>query len=330
MRRLTVLLVLLLAIVVTGTTWFAVFEHFDLVDAFYQVILTLSTVGFEEVHPLDPSGRIFTIFLILGGIGVMATAATQVVELVVVGELQERLGLVRSGRKVRRMADHYIVCGFGRVGEEIARELRNRHAEVVVVEMQPDRLALARELGCGTVQGDATEEPQLVEAGVQRARVLIAAADSDVGNTYIALTARSLNPRIFIVARAGSDAAEARLRTAGADRVISPYRISGRRMALAAVQPMILDFVDFLATQRDGNAGVLAEIVVDETLAGRTIADAFADDAIRVLGLARSGDPIVVGPGGSVRLQSGDQLMIYGTQAAIEALSARSAANGPA
>jgi voltage-gated potassium channel len=324
MRRLFVLLTLLGVVIAVGTAWYATFEHFSVVDALYQVIITLSTVGYGEVHPLDTSGRVFTIFLILGGIGIMASVATQLVEMVVVGELRERLGLVRSSRKVRRMADHFIVCGFGRVGEEIVRELRTRHAEVVVVELQPDRISRARELGCGTVQGDATEEPYLVEAGVQRARVLIAAADSDVGNTYIALTARTLNPNIFIVARAGSDAAEARLHSAGANRVVSPYRISGRRMALTAIQPMILDFVDYLAAHRDEGGDLLAEVVVREEtdgLAGRTIAEAFRDDAIRILGLERADGQFLVGPGGAIRLAAGDRLMIYGQQTAIESLS---------
>ena len=219
------------------------------------------------------------------------------------------------------MEQHVIVCGFGRVGREIAVDLHDHGVGLVVVDQSPDALVEAEEHGFTVVQGDATEELALRAAGVERARGLVAAADSDVENTYIALTGRALNPELFIVARAGSSAAEQRMKSAGANRVVSPYQIAGRRMALAIVQPLVLDFVDVLATRGTADDKILAEIVIDETsgFAGKTISEVFGSiDGMRLLGLENTEGGMVVGPPGATNLKLGDRLMVYGEQSALE------------
>ncbi len=321
MRQLTLPLALLTAVFGVGIGWYALVEDFTLLEAVYQAVTTLSTVGFDEVQPLDTTGRVFTIVFILVGIGLMFYTATALVETVVAGEVREMLGRRRSGRKVQRMEQHVIVCGFGRVGREIAVDLHDHGVGLVVVDQSHDALVEAEEHGFAVVQGDATEELALRAAGVERARGLVAAADSDVENTYIALTGRALNPDLFIVARAGSAAAEQRMKSAGANRVVSPYQIAGRRMALAIVQPLVLDFVDVLATRGTADDKILAEIVIDETsgFAGRTISDVFgAVDGMRLLGLENTEGGMVVGPPGSTDLKLGDRLMVYGEQSALE------------
>ena len=240
MRRLAILLALLAGAILLGTTWYALVEGFGLLNALYQAVTTITTVGFQEVQPLDTSGRLFTIVYILGGVGLLFYTATAVVETVVVGELAKELGLRRSSRKARNMERHFVICGYGRVVRDLAPELAVRDEAFVIIDRDEHTLATAEHPRSVVVRGDATEEATPRAAGIERARALIAAADSDVENTYMVLTARVLNPGLFIVARAGSEAAERRLESAGAYRVVSPYRIGGRRMALAAVQPMLM------------------------------------------------------------------------------------------
>ena len=327
MRRLAILLGLLAGVILIGTAWYDLVEGFGLVDALYQAVTTITTVGFQEVHPLDTSGRLFTIVYILGGVGLLFYTATAVVETVVVGELAKELGLRRSNRKVRSMERHFVICGYGRVGREIAHELSIRDEAFVIIDRNERTLATAEHPKSVVVRGDATEEATLRAAGIERARALIAAADSDVENTYIVLTARALNPDLFIVGRAGSEPAERRLESAGANRVVSPYRIGGRRMALAAVQPMLMDVMDTLMESTTTDQGrVLAEIVVEDeaaALAGRTILDVFPPDSgLQVLGIERGPRGIEIGPRGNTIIAVGDRIMVYGESEALEHLSA--------
>ena len=330
MRRVLWLAAALAGVVLIGSGWYTFVEGFGPLNGVFQAVTTLSTVGFEEVEPLDTSGKVFTIVFIIGGIGLTFYTATTMIEQVVVVGLAERLRH-DPRRGVRRMRDHVIVCGFGRVGEAITRELRVRDTDVVVVEQTSARLDSARELGCAAIEGDATTDGALLAAGIERARVLVAASDSDVGNTYIVLSARSLNPAVMIIARAGTEAAEARMRTAGANRVISPYRLAGRRMALTAVQPLLLDFVDRLSTQGGPTGGIIAEVLVAEgsPLAGRTLADAFGDDTVHVLGIERADGAFIV-PRGSTTLEAGDRLMLFGPQEEVERVSSAAGASDAA
>jgi len=318
---------LLAVVFAIGIAWYELVEGFTFLEALYQAVTTLSTVGFSEVQPLDTSGRIFTIAYILGGIGLMFYVGGALVEMVVAGEVREMLGRRRSGRRVQRMEQHVILCGFGRVGQEIAAEFERRGVEFLVVDRDQSAIDDASGRGFAVVHGDATEEAVLREAHVERAHSLVAAADSDVGNTYIVLMARSLNEDLYIVGRAGSPSAEQRMVSAGGDRIISPYRIAGRRIAWSVVQPFILDFVDVLASRRSEDDHVLAQIIVDESsgLHGRTIASAFQDlDGLSLLGVERPEGELVIGPSGTQELQKGDRLMVYGDQRALEQLSGAS------
>lgn len=322
-RRLVIPVALLVALFALGFGWYTGVERFTPLDAFYQVAITLTTVGFREVQPLGTSGKVFTALFVLGGVGVMFYAATSVLEAVVVGGMADALGERRMSRRVAKVQDHAVVCGFGRVGREVATVLRQRGEPVVIVDIDDERLNGARVLGCDVVLGDATEEQTLLQAGVARARVLIAAADSDANNTFITMTAKALNPRVTVIARAANEAAQSRLRTAGADRVILPYLLAGRRMAVAALQPMIAEFIDVLADMTPG-APILAEIVVADGaagLAGLPLSGLFARaSSLRVLALQRGSGELMVGPDGDTRLQERDRLMLYGTQAEIEAV----------
>ncbi len=321
----------LVAIVVTGTLWYAWVEDFGALDGLYMAVITLTTVGYDEVQPLDDSGRVFTIVYLLTGIGVMFYVAGSIVEELVVGGVAEALGTRRWTRRAERMRDHVVICGQGRVGREVLRLLRARGEQVLAIDEREDRLEVARSLGAVPLLGDATDQEVLARAHVERARALVAAADSDAVNTFIVLTARAMNPDMVIIARAASEGADQRLEAAGADRVISPAQIAGRRMAVATVQPLLLDFIDTLAAteERSGVTRMLAEREVSdgaEGLAGKTVAEAFQDSEARLVASVHADGDLTMAPGGPTVLRAGDRLMLYGSEQVIEDLAASGAA----
>ena len=234
LARGTIALGLLVGVGVAG---YMVIEGWSLLDAAYMTILTFTTVGYEEVHPLSSGGRIFTIFLMIVGVGVMLYILTSVVNAAVAHEI---VGLLVRRRIFRRrmakLKGHYIVCGYGRVGAAIASTLRERSMALVVMDKSTEALAEAEEEGLLCVQGDATRDSDLLSVRVADAAGLIAATGVDSENVYISLTARGLNPKLHIVARASYAEAEEKLSRAGADRIISPYAIGGRQMALSAME----------------------------------------------------------------------------------------------
>lgn len=305
-----------------GTVGFMLIERWSFFDALYMTVTTVTTVGFQEVRPLDTEGRIFTIFLVLFGVGTAFYLLTTLVALVIEGDLGVALGLTRMKSRIDQLRDHYILCGFGRVGEEIAREFHERGMPFVVVENNPDTIQGAIDSGYLLIEGDAASDEVLLQAGVLRAKTLLAASDSDSGNTYITLTAKALNPKIFVVARAGKRESYARAMRAGADRVISPYTLSGRRMALSAIQPNIVDFMDTLAVGRN-NDRILAEIEVteDSRLFGLYIRHVLESSKVTILGVQRANGELIVGPREDVRLEHGDRLMVVGPEPDVAAIS---------
>ncbi len=232
--RLLLPLLALLAIVAQATAWYAWVEGFGVLDGLYMTAITLTTIGYGEVRPLDGSGKVFTIFLSLTGIGVMLYAAGTIAERLVGGAVADAVGARGRHRRAGRMRGHVVVCGQGRIGREIVRLLRERGEAVLALDLSGEALEPARAAGAAILIGDATEQSALERANAAQARALVAALDSDAGNAFVVLTARSLNPRLRIVARAASDAAARRLETAGADLVVSPYRIAAESMALGA------------------------------------------------------------------------------------------------
>ncbi len=321
--RLITGLVVFVALIGVGTAGYVIIEGYSFLDSLYQTVTTVSTVGNREVAPLDAGGRIFTIFLIVFGVGTAFYLLTTFVALVIEGDLGAALGVTRMKTRIEQLNDHYILCGYGRVGEEIARELVERKVSFVVVESNPDTMERAVAAGHLVVEGDAASDDVLEQAGIRRARTLLAASDSDSGNTYITLTAKAMNAAVFVVARAGKRESEARVRRAGADRVISPYALSGRRMALSAIQPNMVDFMETLAVGHSAEQ-MLAEIEVTESsglfgLYVRHLVE--SSKQVKVLGLQRANGDLIVGPGEDARLELGDRLMVVGSEDAVAAVT---------
>ena len=225
-----------LAVVVTvGIAGYMVIEGWSLLDAAYMTILTFTTVGYEEVHPLSSAGRIFTIFLMVTGVGVMLYVLTSVVNLAVAHEVGSLFRRRKLKTRIAKLKSQFIVCGFGRVGRVVASTLQGESVPVIVVDNEAEALAEAEELGLLSLQGDATRDANLMSVQIDKAVGLIAATGDDGENVYITLTARGLNPGLHVVARASKPEAEEKLRRAGANSVGSPYSIGGRAMALTAM-----------------------------------------------------------------------------------------------
>ena len=302
-----------------GTVGYALIEGYSVGDAFYQTVITLSTVGFDENEPFSTAGKVFTSFLIIIGVGTVLYTLTLIVQEAVESDVRSQLYLRRERMQIEELEGHAIICGFGRVGQEIAREFQERGLEFVVIDDRLSQVEIARRFGYLVVEGDATEDRTLNLANIHSAKTLLAASDSDAGNTFITLAAKSMSPGCLVVARAGSQHNEEKLRLAGADRVISVYQIGGRRMVLSALQPMAMDFMDTLASGRHGDL-VLAEFEVNEIngLSETTCGEMLRGTTSATLLGVRHGDGhLEVGPPNDRVLQAGDIVMMLAEEEEI-------------
>ena len=315
----------LVVLPLVGTAGYMAIEGWSLLDALYMSVITLTTIGFQEVQPLSDGGRVFTIVLAVSGVGAIFYGMIALFQFLLEGELAQLLGVRRMEGRIAALRDHYILCGFGRVGGEIAREFSGRGVPFVVVESRPEPLARGQAEGHLVLEGDATSDAVLRESGIKRARGLLAAADSDAGNTFIVLTAKALRPDLYVVSRASLPESEPRMLRAGADRTISPYAIAGRRMARSALQPLMVEFIDALASGRHEEQ-ILAEIEISEEsgLSGRTVEDVMQScRGAVVLAVQRASGAIQVGPHSDTPLEVGDRLIVLGDEAELEAIRPR-------
>jgi voltage-gated potassium channel len=313
--------VLVVAAVAYGVTGYMVIEGWSFLDSLYMTVTTLTTVGFREVHPLDQSGRIFTLTVIVVGVGLVLVTIAVTAQWVLEGTWGERSRRRKMQRRIEDLNDHFIVCAYGRVGRAVARELEREGAPFLVVDPKEDLTERMHEDGVAYLVADPSEEPVLRAAGLERARGLVCAVDSDATNVYITLIARSLKPDLFIVARASEPGSDERLRRAGADRVISPYVSSGRHMARVALRPA---FADVVEVEEAGAPSLeLDEVRIDGAsgLAGRTLGAAFPDR--QVLAVRRSGGDLAPTPSRDLALEPGDLVLLLGQDRAGDAPTRR-------
>ncbi|BDE06696.1 potassium transporter TrkA [Vulcanimicrobium alpinum] len=316
--------VLLIGVLAAGTAGYAVLEGWAWFDAFYMTVTTITTVGGGEPAPLRLAGKIWTIVVVAVGFGVLTYTVLALMAYVIEGQLGRAVEQRRMGARVRRMRDHFILCGFGRVGAEIAREFTAEKIEFVVVDINEDSLERAAALGAAVVFGNAADIETLKAAGVERARGLVTAVDSDADNVYVTLSARVLKDDLFIIARANAADAEPKLRLAGANRVVSPYTIGGRRLASLAMRPTAVEFVDTVLSA--GNSQLLLEdlsIAVGSKWVGHPLGTLIgeSDEAV-VLAMKRDGT-MLFRPAAATTLKTGDDLVVAGPPAAIRALEQR-------
>jgi voltage-gated potassium channel len=327
-RRLRAGLIGLLVVLAAGTAGYAAFGY-PLLDAVFQTVITVTTVGFGEVRRFGPGQEAFTILLILGGVGTAAYTFSVLVETLVEGQLAGEFGRRRMERQIRQMRDHVVLCGWGRVGRAIARYLRASDTHVVVVDISPERVAT---VAGPAVCGDATDEDVLRAAGIDRARVLITALNADADNLYVTLTGRSMRPDLFIVARTASESAVTKLLQAGANRVVNPQELGGIRMAALAAQPHVAEFLEVV--MHDGSLEFRLEqieVPARSPLAGQTLrsAQVHARTGALVLALRHPGEAFRTNPPPEAQIRQGDVLVVIGNAGQISALRSLALATGP-
>lgn len=316
---------LTLAVTLGGTAGYVLVEGWSWWDAFYMTVITVTTVGYGEVHPLSTAGQVLTVVVILAGVGTFFFAFTQFTALLAGGHLLDGRERRRYARMLDNLTDHFILCGFGRMGEIIAREFSRQNAPFIIIERNPDRVHAAMDLGYTAVEADASSEDVLRRVHLERARGLVAAVSTDAENVYAVLSARLMKPDLFIVGRAETEDSRAKLKRAGADRVISPYHIGGLQLAQTALRPAVVDFVT-LATSSDNMELNLEQVHLADgsPLIGRNLLEAGLRQkyGVVVVGIRRANGQMDFNPAPEAAMKAGDDLVVLGRTDSLRDLEA--------
>jgi len=322
-RALLKAILLLASIIFVGIFSYMLIEGASFLDSLFMVIITITTIGYGEVFPLGTGGEIFTIFLIIAGVGTVGYTLVSGVEFMVENSLSGLMGRRKMRKEIESMIGHYIMCGYGRVGQYIAGDLKDAGATFVIIERDQSAAEKAEELGFLVIRADATKDETLKEAGIENARGLVTALSSDAENLYITLTSRELCPHLFIVSRCDSEESESKLRRAGADRVISPHSIGGRRMAAMLLKPMVWDYLDLVTRGQyiEFNVENLewriddVEIQPNAYLDGKSIDEAkiYSISGALILAVKKRGVGFNTKPSKDTRLDPGDYIVAIGT-----------------
>jgi voltage-gated potassium channel len=327
-RSLTLPLLVPLILLLIGTVGYRLIEgpEWSWFDALYMTAISITTVGFLEVHELSTSGRAFTIFLCFGGIFTLFFAATEFIRMIVNGELQIALGRQQMERTLSELKGHMIVCGFGRMGQFVCEEFERQKQRYVIVDRNEDTLSEFRSDYGVPLHGDATSDDVLRRAGAERARALVTVAASDADNLYITLSARLLNESLFIVARAEDEGTEPKLRRVGANQVVSPYLIGGRRVAYAVLRPTVTDFLE-LATRTEHLDLQIEEVKIARTsrLSGVTLSTSriHPELGIIVVAIQRGSGEMIYNPPGDAVLEADSTLIVLGRREQLDELELR-------
>ncbi len=290
-------------------------EGWSFDDALYMTIITLATVGYGEVHQVSDAGRIFTIFLIVAGVGYFMYVVGLIVQFLVEDRIRVILGRRKLDKQIAKLKDHYIICGYGRIGRVLTRYLTDRYLDVVVIEKNMDRQAAMDEDGVLYLVGEATDESVLLRSGINAAKGLITAVATDADNVFLTLIAKQLNPDLFLVARAMQNTAKRTLQAAGANKVISPYDIGARRMAHAILRPTVIKFLELAFTDESTDI-VMEEIRVRST--SRLLNVALKDSGIRqklnliILTIKKADDTLIFNPKADTCIEIDDTLVVVG------------------
>ena len=320
-RNLIFAAVMLTLIVSIGTAGYMILEKWNFLDSLYMTVITLTTVGFSEVHPVSEQGRILTMTILLSGLGVVGYLVGTLTQILVEGQLLRIMGRKKLERQIEKLKDHFIICGYGRVGRIICEEIyRSKPTPLVVIDSNSTVTARIEEDGHLYLLGDATEEQCLLRAGIRSAKGLATALDSEADNVYITLTAKGLKPNLFIIARAGRIGSEKKLLQAGANHVVSPHQIGGYRMAQALLRPNVTEFIDF-ATHDPGAGMGMEEIPVRPN--SKLTDVALVDSGIRkeldliIVAIKKVDGTMLFNPASHTTIQIGDTLIALGQRSSL-------------
>jgi len=324
MKKILTGVFILILILIYGTTGYMLIEDMNLTDAVYMTVISITTVGFSEVNPLSTTGKYFTVVLVFGGVGFFLYMVSLITETMIAGGLRTFLGRKHMEKKLNALNNHFIVCGFGRIGKVISKILHENHRPFLIIENNPEEIAAINELGYLVLEGDSTNDDILKKAHIMEAKSLIAVTSSDADNVYIILSAKGLKPEIYILARSsGKKGAETKLLRAGANKVFSPYEIGARRMAQSLVRPTVIDFIDL--TVHDGELGLrLEELQVSEkaTFADKTLMDSGirSEHDLIVVAIKRQKGEMLFNPSPNTQILAGDILVVLGEHLNIQSL----------
>ncbi len=310
-------MVYLVLVFFVGISYYMSFEEWDFASSFYMVVITLSTVGFMEVNQLSAEGRIFTAFLIMGGVGGFVYIAGAFAQVLIDGRLQIMWGKHKMMKEISKLKDHFIICGHGRIGSIVVQEIMNEGHDVVVIEQGPELIDKMEQDGILCLEGDATSDEMLLNAGLLHAKSLISALTSEAANVYVTLTARQLNPDITIVARAGDKSHISRLELAGADRVVLPHFIGGLRMAQNVLRPTVTNFIELAV--RGGIDLQMEELEVSPTseLVDKDLIESMIRPRFNliIIAIKKDSGEMVFNPGPKEVINMNDTLLAVGSKA---------------
>lgn len=312
-------------VIVLGTLWYWLVEHWPLTDALYMTVITLSTVGFMEVNPLSNRGRVFTIVLIIVGVIWLGYIANRFTEAVIQGYFRDGVRLQQQRRLLDELSGHFILCGFGRTGQQIAQELATEDVSFVVVDQDSALIELAQNYGYMSIQGGATHDLTLLQAGIERAKGLITTLASDADNLYAVLSAKNLNSHIRAIVRANSEDALVKMQQVGADAVVSPYMTVGKRMVAAALRPQVVNFMDVALTGSEPDF-YIEELLIDKESCpyiGQTLgaAGVRSQTGASILAIRRANGELIGAPSAQTAFCSQDLLICMGTTQQLHALN---------
>lgn len=325
-ERLAFVLGVAAALLISGTVGYMIIEGWGWHDAFFMTVITLSTVGYGEVRPLTGLGEVFTILLILLGVGGVAYTFSTLADYIVAGELNGLLRRQRMTRDINKLRNHYIICGYGRVGQQVADGLRANNYDVVVIDASEERIAEFEASRMHYIIGDAASDPVLEQAGIEHASGLCTCLPSDATNVFVVLSARTFNPNLFIISRGNLPESERKLRIAGANQVINPYTITGHRMAAQLLHPSVVEFLDVV--MRSGDLELrIEEIKVNEesNMNGKSLIECNVrgDTGVNVLAIRRHDGRLYTHFPSGFTLNADDLLIGLGTQSQLSLLAQR-------
>jgi voltage-gated potassium channel len=322
-RHLKISFAVLAALVTLGVVGFMSIEGWRFLDALYMTIITLGTVGFKEVHDLSDTGKVLTMLLIVFGVSVLGYIVGSLAQIMFEGQFQRIIGRKKVEKMINALTDHYIICGYGRMGSLICREFAAKPIPFIVVEKSHDIIDKLKDEGYLFLHGDSTYDETLLKAGIKRAKGLISVVTTDTENVYITLTARGLNPDLYILARSGEEGSEIKLKRAGANKVVSPYHIGGNRMAQAILRPNVVDFIE-IATGREHLDLQMEEIVipVNSRFDGETLVSSGfrKETGVIIIGVKKKAGTMVFNPHSHTKLEGHDTLIILGEPSSIDKL----------
>ncbi|MGE5789819.1 MAG: potassium channel family protein [Syntrophaceae bacterium] len=323
-NNLKIALIFIVILIVIGTVGFNLIEGWDVLESFYTTVMTLTTIGYGDFAPKTRAGMIFTVMLVIFGVGTMLYTVGLVAQTMVEGRLMNLMGRGKMEKTIEKMNNHYIICGCGRIGMLIAKELAAEKVPFVVVDNRPGVIERLQEEGIVYFQGDATHDKCLIGAGIKRARGIVCVLPTDAQNLYVILTAKELNPKIWVLARSEEEQSEHRLLRAGADRVISPYTLGGSRMAMAILRPAMLDFIE-ITTRRQSLELRMDELpicegspIIGKSLEASEIRQRYG---LIIVAVKKESGKMIFNPLASYVIQSGDKLIALGEEDNVSKLS---------